>query len=186
MDYQVPCDCGKSVAVNAGAAGSRVTCGCGRAVDVPSFRELRRLNGEDFNVNPVIEIRELLAAGRLPPPSCVRCGRDNAEAVTIVAECERRWVRREGRWRWLTFFFILPFGLFYALAHAAMPSTAEVLNAGLTLRLPLRICPTCRSGLSGRRELRDVLREVPAYARLLDRYPKAKLKASVEPSGRRG
>jgi hypothetical protein len=176
MEYRVTCGCGKAVAVSAGAAGSRVTCDCGRSVDVPSLRELRRLSGEADTVNPVLVIEKMLAAGELPlAQDCAICGRADAAVVKVVAECERRWLRRPGRWDWLVVaIFSLPLAI---LAHIWQRSRSEVQEFGrdVILTLPLRLCTSCREDVRSRTDIAALLAEVPIYAQLLNRYPDAKL-----------
>jgi len=41
--YLLTCQCGKSVPVEVGQAGGRVTCSCGAQLDVPTLRMLRHL-----------------------------------------------------------------------------------------------------------------------------------------------
>jgi hypothetical protein len=41
--YLLPCTCGQRVTVTTAQAGSRVRCGCGRMLDVPTLRGLSRL-----------------------------------------------------------------------------------------------------------------------------------------------
>lgn len=41
MAMFVNCDCGAMIAVTEGMAGTKVTCGCGRSVDVPNLLRLR-------------------------------------------------------------------------------------------------------------------------------------------------
>lgn len=41
--YLLPCACGQRVTVTTAQAGSRVRCGCGRMLDVPTLRGLSRL-----------------------------------------------------------------------------------------------------------------------------------------------
>src|SRR4051812_25589923 len=45
MDFVIRCDCGRSLTVPAGAAGSAVECACGRTVPVPSLSALKRQAG---------------------------------------------------------------------------------------------------------------------------------------------
>jgi len=143
-------------------------------VDVPSLRELRRLAGAADTVNPVLVIEQLAAAGELPPGrGCARCGRDDAATAHVTATCERSWTKkRDGPW-WLT--PALPWfaRLFVRMAEEAAP--AERFGRDVSLRLPVRLCPACRAEVRTRDDVADVLREVPIYARLLDRYPDAAL-----------
>src|SRR5260370_16144489 len=46
MQYLVDCDCGEYVSVEETAAGTTEVCSCGRAVVIPSLRELRRSAGQ--------------------------------------------------------------------------------------------------------------------------------------------
>ena len=41
--YQLPCSCGRSIPVELNQAGRQVTCVCGKSMEVPSMRELRKL-----------------------------------------------------------------------------------------------------------------------------------------------
>ncbi len=41
--YAIPCSCGASVPVEIRQAGETVNCQCGKALDVPKLRDLRRL-----------------------------------------------------------------------------------------------------------------------------------------------
>jgi hypothetical protein len=145
-------------------------------VDVPSLRELRRSAGEADTVNPVLVIERLTADGELPGGrGCTWCGRDDAATVHVTATCERRWFRRPGRWNWLAVAVISwPLAL---AAHLWERQAGEVQEFGrdVILRLPLRLCPPCRAEFRGRAALADVLRQVPVYAALLDRYPAAEL-----------
>jgi hypothetical protein len=180
MEYQLKCVCGQTLPVSAGAAGTRLLCSCGRTVEVPSLRELRRQSGEAPTANPVMAIEHLLATQQLPLEStCNSCGREGAEIVKFVAECERRWLRRPGRWDWVVVaIFSLPIAL---LTHLWIRRTGEVREYGrdVILDLPLRLCPACRPEMRTRSQMAAALRTVPIYAQLLNRYPKAKL--SVRP-----
>lgn len=48
--YALPCSCGASVPVEMRQAGETIACHCGKALDVPKLRDLRRLE-------PVVESR---------------------------------------------------------------------------------------------------------------------------------
>jgi hypothetical protein len=41
--FLLPCECGRKLEVTAAQAGQRMTCACGRAVDVPTLRGLQSL-----------------------------------------------------------------------------------------------------------------------------------------------
>ena len=44
--YLLPCPCGQKVRVDAGQAGAKVTCACGKQLAVPTFRALKELEAE--------------------------------------------------------------------------------------------------------------------------------------------
>ena len=43
MAFEIPCECGRTLVVGAGQAGSRTQCPCGNLVEVPSLRNLKSL-----------------------------------------------------------------------------------------------------------------------------------------------
>ena len=43
MLYRLDCSCGKTLGVSVGQAGQSLTCGCGKSITVPQFRDLRKL-----------------------------------------------------------------------------------------------------------------------------------------------
>ncbi len=47
QQYLLPCECGEKIPVDTSQAGSAVTCGCGRTVDVPSMRAIRQLEAAE-------------------------------------------------------------------------------------------------------------------------------------------
>jgi len=183
MDYRVTCACGQAVAVAEGAAGSAVPCPCGRTVAVPSLRQLRRLNRVADPINPVLVIRQMLAAGELPPGrECARCGRADAPRAEVTVQVEMAWVRRRGRWDWLVLVagaaltcVSIPVAIAAAVFRATQPGDMQTLGQDVAVTLPIRLCPACRAEVRTRHDIEDVLREVPVYARLLDRYPGAGL-----------
>jgi hypothetical protein len=65
MGYWLRCECGQELPVGEGAAGGVLTCACGRAVQVPSLRELRN----QFRVEA-----ETKAVRSLPQPGLLVVG----------------------------------------------------------------------------------------------------------------
>jgi hypothetical protein len=65
MEYPVVCECGHTLRVTAGSAGSRLECQCGRVVDVPALHQLRGAAGE-VDVSPELMVEALLRDGSLP------------------------------------------------------------------------------------------------------------------------
>jgi hypothetical protein len=185
MDFHLDCECGNRVAVTEGSAGATVDCACGRTIKVPSLSQLRKLHGlaPVYLLNPVREIESLREAGELPPGNeCVGCGVPASDIVSLFAECERAWANRpQGIGGWITFLF-QPW-LFRWLRGGRVNPTWEGGSFGqnLTLPVPLRVCPDCRPKVEkaarawDQTGIKEFLRDVEVYERLLDRYPDARI-----------
>jgi hypothetical protein len=222
MEYPIRCDCGQLVSVPEAAAGSSVTCPCGRDLAVPSLSELKRQVGfAAYKPPPQVIIQHLLAAGELPPPACLGCGSNAGRTINTVAECERAWTKGTGIPGWIPFLFFLPFG--WIVLRVRRGETVH--GEDLIVPVPVRLCPSCRRRLPRRRALtplrflkfamlilgvvllvfsacggalvvatglflwwlealtrrgeqeriKSVLRPVPVYGELLERYPDARV-----------
>jgi hypothetical protein len=169
MDCHATCECGKQLSVTMGQAGSKIGCQCGRTVEVPSLRELRRQESPDgIDANAVLVIRHLLANGELPPPGCSRCSSDHCSTATVVAKCERTPARKlssKGLVA-LTFASFIPGLRMYLRMQMAPPPVSEV-----TLNLPLGLCDQCRAEMNNRSALKETLKQIPIYRHLLESYP---------------
>ena len=172
MDFHVNCQCGNRITVSEGAAGATIACRCGRAVSIPSLKELRLRAGiAPHNPSPELVIEHQLAAGELPPDNnCIECGVTTAEVVQIVVECERAF--RKGGFSWgalLLSAFLLPIKLFH---------WEEEVEYGKdkVYPLPLAVCEHCRHVLGSARGIKQCLQRIPAYARLLEKFPNAKVR----------
>ena len=163
--YAVTCDCGRTHRVSAGAAGMLLACDCGRQVQVPTLRALRREAGEPV-ASPEMEIRALLREGTLPQErECLSCGTPTADVGHAEVICERSEVSDTG-WKWR----LLP--LLFGYLVFTRSGEARERGRDLAFRLPLRLCRDCAGRLRGA-ALVEVLRRVPVYARLIDKYPDA-------------
>jgi hypothetical protein len=170
VDYAVPCECGQSHRVSAGAAGTRLVCGCGREVVVPSLHILRR-QADEAVLGPERLIEAALRRDELPTsPCCVHCGEITADCAFIWAECERAQVKRP-------YWTISPLGLLFGWLIFSRSGPTRVLGRDLTYCLPIRLCEDCYPRLGGRR-LREAFAQEPLYRRLLDKYPDARLSLS--------
>jgi hypothetical protein len=56
MTIPLPCECGSTVRVATAQAGSTVTCSCGRAINVPSYRELKNCSAPKYESNDLDEL----------------------------------------------------------------------------------------------------------------------------------
>jgi hypothetical protein len=173
--YPVPCGCGTTHQVRAAQAGSTFPCRCGRTVEMPSWRALKTAAGESVTA-PELELTALLREDALPLESaCVLCGRDTAHAVSVNVECERRWTRggETPVWAW-----VVGHALFGWLGWFVLSlRNTEVREYGrdTAFVLPVRLCEPCDEGATKFAAVRDALRRTPAYARLLDKFPHAKI-----------
>jgi hypothetical protein len=181
MDYRLSCACGQQVTVNESAAGTTVTCPCGRAIDVPSWRELSIRSGRRAPaLSPELVIETLLAAGKVPfEPICARCGAETDRQVQVMAECERVQVKGGGL-SWLTLTLsalFLPVLIFYRKSQVAH-------GRDKVYWLPLPVCQPCQGQLPDEASLRRALQKVEVYARLLKKFPKARIRLATLGAGR--
>jgi hypothetical protein len=178
MRYRVSCECGDVVRVAEEAAGTVVSCYCGRAVQVPSLRALRRQAGVlEPATSPEMAVEALLLAGELPEERhCVLCGTATNGVVLCRTECELARVEKSGPPLWAVIAGFLTFGILGAAAVAATSSDSGVeWGKDRLFDLPLRVCDGCKARLADARALKDALCQAPLYRRLLAKYPRAKV-----------
>jgi len=184
MEYSFPCDCGQPISVAASAAGTEVTCPCGRRMPVPPLSDLRQRAGQGaYEAGIVDTIREMLLKGDLPwGDSCTRCGRLADTVVDLYVQCERRWYRGpSARAQWISLLLILliPFYVIrMVLGYTYFEEKREELGRDTVVRTPVRLCCECLrhcQGMWSQRKLRNVLRSVPVYRELLKEYRWAKV-----------
>jgi hypothetical protein len=179
MEYPLPCACGDNVTVTEAAAGTTVTCSCGRAIDVPSWRELNALSGNSApSLNPALAIETLLGAGKVPfDPICARCGTETAEQVQVIAECERVQIKGGGV-SWPTLILsalFLPIFIFLVVA-IFVRKRVEVHGQDKVYWLPLPACAQCRQHLKDAATLQRAFRNVKLYRQLLKKFPDARIR----------
>jgi hypothetical protein len=68
-------------------------------------------------------------------------------------------------------------GLVWLFEKARIRPTMEV-GKDRIFTLPLRVCNSCRPGLTGTMEVKDALCRVPLYHRLLEKFPRAHVSES--------
>jgi hypothetical protein len=183
MQFQLPCDCGASVTVSEGEAGTRTICKCGRTVAVPSLGQLRRQAGVRVaGPSPELALEALLVAGKLPEEDeCVLCSRPTTGCTTCVVVFERAVVSEGGTPWWATTLAFLVFGWLGLLLARGSRRSPQVWGKDREFTLPLRTCDRCRPGLVETEAVRRALRSVPIYRRMLDKYPGARISPPVMP-----
>jgi hypothetical protein len=159
------------------AAGTTVTCSCGRPAQVPSLREMRRLAGVREPEPPLeMVVEALLHAGELPEARhCVLCDTATEGVVWCRAECEQTqnisgWPFALASSLGALISALLGFGV---LVTSDGPD--EVRGRDRVYDLPLRACEGCRPRLITPKELKAALLRVPLYRRLLAKYPQAEV-----------
>ena len=183
MEFHLRCQCSQVLTVTEGSAGAEVACGCGRTVSVPPLRELRSQVGMPaYEPVPELLIETMLAQGQLPPERrCVECGKDTAEVVCVTTTCERAWSEADSGNSWVnvlaSWLFIGILGA-YVLRAFQDSSAARTFGRDKVYPLPLPICEHCRHVLRGSERIKDRLRRIPEYARLLDKFPQAEVAVS--------
>jgi|SRR6516225_8282298 hypothetical protein len=173
MSFAIHCSCGLSHQVTEGAAGTFLVCSCGKKVHVPSLGELRKL-GLAEEVNPLLQIKYMLAGGDLPgEAACLNCGTTTQQAWDLVAEYERGDQKR----KFFEFVGNLLFTLFVGWYLPLFRERQMGEGRETAIRVPVRICPSCRitldslKGTEKQESVFSLLRQVKTYRELLDRYP---------------
>jgi hypothetical protein len=170
--YPVGCECGATTHVPGTSAGTTFTCKCGRKLEIPTLAQLKASVGQS-SVSADLELERLTATGALPLESnCAVCDRETTDKVAFSVVCERPEDKSGGSF-WYQVFFIWFSPLLYMMHMATRP--AEVRGRNVVFRLPVRVCVACRPSVNSRPAIRDALRRTPVYARLLDKYPDAKI-----------
>ncbi|HET6572501.1 MAG TPA: hypothetical protein VFG68_02785 [Fimbriiglobus sp.] len=170
--YPIGCECGATIHVPGTSAGTTFTCKCGRQVEIPGLARLKASIGQS-TVSADLELEHLTAARALPlEANCTNCGRETTNEIAFSVVCERPEDKSGGSF-WYQVFFIWFSPLLYMMHMATRQS--EVHGRNVVFRLPVRVCETCQPSLNSQSAIRDTLRQTPVYARLLDKYPHARI-----------
>jgi hypothetical protein len=176
MEFQVKCSCGNSSIVTEGSAGAIIQCACGRRTTVPPLKDLRLSAGlPAYDPSPELVIEHLLKTGGLRAGSaCVECGIDTADRVTVTVECEKPLVRRSGGFAWP----LLLLSMLALPVHVLLWEKRQlrVFGKEKSYMLPLTICRQCRTKSPREPAIKKWLCSNPDYARLLDKFPDAKVR----------
>jgi hypothetical protein len=177
-DYHVQCECGTTIPVSTGQAGSTVSCECGSPVSVPRLAQLRQMAGKDpYAVNAVQAIRRALNLGELPGTDCACCHGRARRIVRCRVVCERSYRVREGGEQGGNFAAFLLLGVVSLLGSWSSRSYVETRGRDTEVELAVAICHGCRSvgSLHRKRARKRLLKKVPLYANLFAEYRGAAL-----------
>jgi hypothetical protein len=151
-------------------------------VDVPLLSALRRSAGETaIPLNALETIQALIRDGELPSGDvCPYSGASANCTLFVCVRCERSWVRGsdsiDARGAILYVLFLGWIGALIALGKSG--ARREELGRDTAIDLPLRVSSAATSKLMrlrNQRKWKALLRETPAYARLLDEFPDARV-----------
>jgi len=146
MEFHVDCHvCGKRMPVSEGAAGAHLLCECGWEVVVPDLPALRQQAGlPPHEARPAELIAHLVQAGELPEGrTCAGCGQDTDEVMEFLAQCEGLWARQSEEGPAVGFW-----SLNWIFPLVMRESEERVLNRGLVVPVPLRLCKDCQRPLA--------------------------------------
>jgi hypothetical protein len=181
MQIDLQCKCGEVHTVHHLSAGRELACRCGRSLQIPLLSQMRSMSGsEELQLSPALEIEQLLLAGALSKTThCVDCGLETDHGVEIVVECERAQTEHARSWPTMIFnlltfpVFVIGGLLIFRFPGSRQPPTEKGTDRIYTL--PVKICGSCAAQIRGPKEAKRVLGLVPVYARLLKKYPEAKV-----------
>lgn len=127
-----------------------------------------------YNISPELMIEHLLAAGKVPGTrTCARCGSETDDLIQVVTECERSWSHETGGFSWLT---LLLTTCFFPITIWFWEKRQEtVYGEDKVYSLPLPVCMSCQPAMRNPKALKQGLHMVAAYARLLEKFPNAKV-----------
>jgi hypothetical protein len=179
MDLYVDCSCGQRLSVTPAHAGTEMACACGARVPVPRLSVLRASVGLGaYEAGPIDTIRGMFERGELPwGEICAVSGKPTRDVLEAYIQCERTYLRGAGGRNSMVLTF-LEFMISPAIALFMRREADRGVVAGRDTYVPtsLRVANQYHDSLAqcaSQRQLKRLLRQVPPYAKLLDRYPNA-------------
>ncbi len=189
-EYEVSCECGKTIPVEAMQAGATITCPCGKPVQVPKLSKLRRAAGQTpIPLNVVEQIRSLIRDGQLPDNvSCPITGKPVDNTVWLHIQCERIDVRHgePGFWSNIAYFFLI--GWIWFIVALLIKEPRKEFGHDISVDAPLGINHAASGSITAAsvRTLKAVLAHTPIYSQLLHEYPAADVWVVDDRPQRRG
>lgn len=183
MTYQLACACGLTLEVGPQQAGDRVSCRCGKQLQVPRLSQLRALSGQGgFETNAIDKINRLKQQGELPRGTfCLKCDRRVDQVSELLIQCERPWVKeaRSNNYAigFLSAFLTAVIPMLFDFLRK-LPAEQEDREFGheRSVILPVLLCAEHAESLlnsSNQRALRQLLFTMPEYAELFAEFPEA-------------
>jgi hypothetical protein len=182
--FSVPCECGASLSISATDAGATISCRCGRQVQVPRLSQLRISQGLDPAESNVRDtIARMIRDGALPwGQCCAVTAMPTDDSMPLDIQCERSYVQggRSQFWGVMLmiggFFACLPLAIFmWLIGRELFATSPEREGRDVVITIPIWVCRDSQATVRGwsQSRLREMLRTVPIYERLLREYKDA-------------
>ncbi|VTU00795.1 unnamed protein product [Gemmataceae bacterium] len=167
MQYQVHCECKRSITVSGADAGASVRCPCGKTVEVPPLHKLRASAGQ-ITTSPELTLEAMLARGELPDtPNCESCSQFTPGIVWIELMSESSEAAKMPEEAALGCLVGIVSGITDLILK---PEPKRPAGYNVWFRIPIRCCPSCEQKLKNTK-CREILRRHQLSAALLDKWP---------------
>ena len=184
--FSVTCDCGAVIPVTASLAGATIACRCGRQVPVPRLSQLRVAHGlaaTETNIRDTIG--RLIREETLPwGDCCAVTAMPTGDVMLFDVECERGYLKGSASRKWgavlfmLGFFACFPAAIFmWLIGYDLFKTPAERVGRDIVITVPLLVRTESHGAVRRwpQSRLKNLLRSVPVYERLLAEYPNARV-----------
>jgi hypothetical protein len=150
-EFDIKCECGRTVRVSIGQAGSTVACRCLRDVRVPSSIKLREMaNLAPVEPEPELVLQSMYNNGELDTGECLLCAGEAVVDHHLLLVCEQQFARNRGS-------DAGQYGIIAGFAGSLLASAAErrrnieILGRDVTVPVRLSFCAACYRAAAPRR-----------------------------------
>ena len=166
MAYHVICACGNQIIVELSEAGTSKNCQCGATANVPSLSALKNQAGEE-QLGPEMMIRYLYGEEPVGGRVCARCNGTPIDRVWCLVECEASSTKKDSLLYWL----------FVGWGSAVIESYLKPskVHDAKVVEFYVSLCAACQETSAAANSLWGSLKTRPEFARLLEKYPNAKI-----------
>ena len=178
--YELDCTCGRTIIVGSSQAGTRLTCDCGKEVEVPSLSRLRVSAGDNpYEVSVSDTISRMIAEGELPAGHvCEVSGEPTDDVLELYVLVTREFIKKKGKlWFLVLGAALSPIFYLVFLAQGGHGKLVPAAGSESAIPTPLRIASRYhkRYRKAGQWRLRRLLRRIPIYEVLLKDHPEGRI-----------